>query len=172
MTEKKIATPEEWSKRGYQARIIELPSGLCVRARKIHLYEAISIGHIQLPMVDEMMTTFARAMEPDKDGSLKVRTEAFKEKDIGTMFEVFRRFASVAVVEPRAALPDESGAVPEGVMNVLEIPLEDLAEIFAQCLHKGAAEYAPFPGDKQAGGNDGSAGEKVRSASKRSARNR
>ena len=138
MATKKIITSKasQWKKSIVLEQDIKLPNGVTIKVRKLDLIEQAAAGHIQIPLLMGVVETAKKMSSSDNPWS------DTKKEDINKFLTVLKEVAVLACVDPRVSFNPEDA----NVMDVMEIPMDDLMAIFStvQFMGGGASSFRRF----------------------------
>lgn len=133
LEERVVTEAQEWVLKSKQSRMINLPSGVTVKIRKLRLLEYAINGSLPIP-------TFYKCL---KTAESLTNLEAWKDinqDDLSGLIELVRKIVIVVVAEPKVS-------ETEGEVNTIyvgDIPEEDLFEIFAEAMGGQQTPLASF----------------------------
>lgn len=139
MDQKTPITPGEWTKKHLNIRTLALPSGDTVLVKDVDLESMLMQGYIPTSLLNSLISSGLKiqANKATKEAEL----EGVKEQELKKIDDLSRRFALIAVIEPKLK---SEGLSDEEAVNVYELTFTDCLFIFSSCVRGGASKYSPF----------------------------
>lgn len=138
----KVSTAADF-KKGKKGRILPLPSGLVVRARRVALQTFIQQGDVPNPLLPIVEEALKKGQEADID---KIIGEEVDLDMVNEMYELVKLVACQVILEPVIHPDDyepEEDEDPEELIYVSELEDEDLMFLF-QWSTGGTDDVAQF----------------------------
>lgn len=135
----KVTSAGDWAKKTLDVRLVTLPSGSIFRVKNVDLQSMVSRGFLPMGLVGEF-TSLADKVKQNVDGG-KTELNEIGDKELKSLDTTCRKFAIMAVIEPRLSDTDPTS---EDVISVNDLGFADVLFIFSSCVKGGAGNYAPF----------------------------
>jgi len=157
MTNNKPITPRQFVKDRLNIRTLELPSGITVKVKDVDLESMVTLGYLPASLLSSLMSSGFK-IKANQAGK-KSELDGVKEEDIANADTLFRKFAVVAILEPKTK---HDGDSDDDAININDFSFTDCVFVFTECVRGGASQFAPFPGKKPLRNSSGQNVPKVR----------
>ncbi len=134
-----VTSPREWAELNLNIRLITLPSGAVFRVKNVDLPTMVSRGYLPLDLIANF-GDLAKKVQRNK-ASGQEELNGISEKELAEIDGICRKFAVVAIVEPRVS---EIEPTSDDVINVQDLGFEDVMVVFMQCMKGGGGSFAEF----------------------------
>jgi len=125
----KIATVKDWLKKTNVEFVIDLPSGLAIKAKRLDLLEMVIAGTIPMPLLNSSLAVAKSLDVKNPDSITKV-----SEDELADMRKLMQTAAILGVIEPAITDTGEGNS-----MDAREIPVSDLMFIFDKIVDVGVS---------------------------------
>lgn len=115
-----ISTTSEWKRSVSEPLIIQLPSLVYVKLRRLNLFECLSTGQLPLPLLSKVLASAVKLQTPEGWGTVK-------EEELKGILETMKKVVELALVEPQ--LTED--------FTIEDIPENDLAVMFDRVMRTG-----------------------------------
>ena len=134
-----VTSPQEWAELNLNVRTIELPSGAVFRVKNVDLPTMVSRGYLPLDLITNFSGIATRVQKNKLGGASEL--SGITENELAGIDGICRKFAAVAIVEPRVS---EIELTSDDVINVHDLGFEDVLFVFMQCVKGGGGAFAEF----------------------------